>query len=176
MFGLSDVTSSLTNLFNFVLFSLSLPLVFVGFLAPAFRLQFVFLHLGVFAELLRGEALWPGRSDVDQLYLIRKTLGELIPRHLAIFNQNEYFRVIAFHQHRMLVLWLLFTEKYFSLSFQGVTLPVPPTIEPLESKLPAKVLQNLTATDFLKVNFKTIMGRHLFTLFPRFRNVLTKTR
>lgn len=30
----------------------------------------------VFAELVRGEALWPGKSDVDQLYLIRRTLGE----------------------------------------------------------------------------------------------------
>ena len=35
-------------------------------------------HFGsgcVFAELVRGEALWPGKSDVDQLFLIRKTLG-----------------------------------------------------------------------------------------------------
>lgn len=30
----------------------------------------------VFAELLSGVPLWPGKSDVDQLYLIRKTLGE----------------------------------------------------------------------------------------------------
>lgn len=30
----------------------------------------------VFVELLTGQAIWPGRSDVDQLYLIRKTLGE----------------------------------------------------------------------------------------------------
>ena len=29
----------------------------------------------VFAELLNGNPLWPGRSDVDQLYLIRRTLG-----------------------------------------------------------------------------------------------------
>lgn len=29
----------------------------------------------VFAEMVTGEALWPGRSDVDQLYLIRKTMG-----------------------------------------------------------------------------------------------------
>ncbi|MEQ2274379.1 Cyclin-dependent kinase-like 1, partial [Xenotaenia resolanae] len=29
----------------------------------------------VFAELLNGNPLWPGKSDVDQLYLIRKTLG-----------------------------------------------------------------------------------------------------
>lgn len=32
----------------------------------------------VAAELIRGEALWPGKSDVDQLYLIRRTLGEYI--------------------------------------------------------------------------------------------------
>lgn len=30
----------------------------------------------VFAELLTGQALWPGKSDVDQLYLIKKTLGK----------------------------------------------------------------------------------------------------
>ena len=30
----------------------------------------------VFAELLTGQALWPGRSDVDQLYLVRRTLGK----------------------------------------------------------------------------------------------------
>lgn len=47
----------------------------------------------VYAELVRGTALWPGRSDVDQLYLIRKTIGDLLPRHHAIFNQNEYFGV-----------------------------------------------------------------------------------
>ena len=29
----------------------------------------------VFAELLTGQPLWPGRSDVDQLYLIIRTLG-----------------------------------------------------------------------------------------------------
>lgn len=35
----------------------------------------------VFAELIRGDALWSGRSDVDQLYLIRKTLGDLLPKY-----------------------------------------------------------------------------------------------
>lgn len=29
----------------------------------------------VFAELITGQPLWPGKSDLDQLYLIRKTLG-----------------------------------------------------------------------------------------------------
>lgn len=47
----------------------------------------------VFAELLTSEALWPGKSDLDQLYLIRKTLGDLLPRHMTIFSQNTFFQV-----------------------------------------------------------------------------------
>jgi hypothetical protein len=47
----------------------------------------------VFAELLSSEALWPGKSDLDQLYLIRKTLGDLLPRHMTIFSQNTFFQV-----------------------------------------------------------------------------------
>jgi len=31
----------------------------------------------VFAELLTSRPLWPGGSDVDQLYLISQTLGSL---------------------------------------------------------------------------------------------------
>lgn len=31
----------------------------------------------VFAELLSGIPLWPGKSDMDQLYQIRRTLGEI---------------------------------------------------------------------------------------------------
>ncbi|KAK3572766.1 hypothetical protein QTP86_007383 [Hemibagrus guttatus] len=45
----------------------------------------------VFAELLSGAPLWPGKSDVDQLYLIRKTLGDLIPRHQQVFSSNQFF-------------------------------------------------------------------------------------
>ncbi|EDV29453.1 uncharacterized protein TRIADDRAFT_19575 [Trichoplax adhaerens] len=62
----------------------------------------------VFAELLTGQALWPGRSDVDQLYLVRRTLGDLIPRHMQIFSNNQYFK--------------------------GLSIPVPETTEPLEQK------------------------------------------
>ncbi|MED6242430.1 Cyclin-dependent kinase-like 1 [Ataeniobius toweri] len=60
----------------------------------------------VFAELLNGNPLWPGKSDVDQLYLIRKTLGDLIPHHQQIFHSNVFF--------------------------SGVSIPEPDTMEPLE--------------------------------------------
>ena len=44
-------------------------------------------------ELVKGEALWPGKSDVDQLYLIRKNLGDLIPRHMQIFKVRNIYIV-----------------------------------------------------------------------------------
>ncbi|KAM6973080.1 cyclin-dependent kinase-like 1 isoform 2-T2 [Aplochiton taeniatus] len=62
----------------------------------------------VFAELLNGNPLWPGRSDVDQLYLIRRTLGDLIPRHQQVFRSNVFF--------------------------SGVSIPEPDTTEPLENR------------------------------------------
>lgn len=44
---------------------------------------------------MKGEPLWPGKSDVDQLHLIRLTLGQLIPKHLTIFRNNQYFAGIT---------------------------------------------------------------------------------
>ncbi|XP_016088296.1 cyclin-dependent kinase-like 1 [Sinocyclocheilus grahami] len=62
----------------------------------------------VFAELLSGNPLWPGRSDVDQLHLIRQTLGDLIPRHQQVFRSNVFF--------------------------SGVSIPEPDIMEPLEKR------------------------------------------
>ncbi|KAL6047342.1 hypothetical protein STEG23_024251 [Scotinomys teguina] len=75
----------------------------------------------VFAELLSGVPLWPGKSDVDQLYLIRKTLGDLIPRHQQVFSMNQYF--------------------------SGVKIPDPQDMETLELKFPNI---SYPALDFLK--------------------------
>lgn len=44
----------------------------------------------VLAELISGQALWPGRSDVDQLYLIRKTLGGCIFGHANVLKRERY--------------------------------------------------------------------------------------
>lgn len=78
------------------------------------------------AELIRGDALWPGKSDVDQLYLIRCTVGDLLPRHMQAFKCNDFF--------------------------QGITLPVPQQLIPLEIKLPTCTT---AALDFLKVRHVT---------------------
>ncbi|CAL8070386.1 unnamed protein product [Calicophoron daubneyi] len=46
----------------------------------------------VVAEMLTGMPLWPGRSDLDQLHLITRTLGDLVPRHREIFEKNLFFK------------------------------------------------------------------------------------
>lgn len=76
----------------------------------------------VTAELIKGEALWPGKSDVDQLYLICKTVGNLIPRHVQIFKANDFFA--------------------------GINFPEPDTRESLESKMPLTISEQ--GLDFLK--------------------------
>ncbi|NXX94219.1 CDKL2 protein, partial [Centropus bengalensis] len=42
-------------------------------------------------EMLTGEPLFPGDSDIDQLYHITKCLGNLIPRHQELLNKNPLF-------------------------------------------------------------------------------------
>ncbi len=85
--------------------------------------------------------IWPGKSDVDQLYLIRKTLGNetelnnnsnslsyflsgnLIDKHVTILKNNPHYK--------------------------NVHIPEPDTIEPLEQKFPYVSERSL---DFMKVN------------------------
>jgi cyclin-dependent kinase-like len=46
----------------------------------------------VFSELLTGQPLWPGGSDVDQLHLIIQMHGDLIPQHVKIFKESTFFK------------------------------------------------------------------------------------
>jgi len=75
----------------------------------------------VFCELYSGQPLLPGKSDLDQLYLIKKTIGNLIDHHVKILMNNPYYR--------------------------GVAIPEPDAVEPLEKRFPY-VSEN--ALDFMK--------------------------
>nr|XP_019576196.1 PREDICTED: cyclin-dependent kinase-like 2 isoform X1 [Rhinolophus sinicus]XP_019576203.1 PREDICTED: cyclin-dependent kinase-like 2 isoform X1 [Rhinolophus sinicus]XP_019576211.1 PREDICTED: cyclin-dependent kinase-like 2 isoform X1 [Rhinolophus sinicus] len=61
-------------------------------------------------EMLMGEPLFPGDSDIDQLYHIMMCLGHLIPRHQELFYKNP--------------------------AFAGVRLPEIKETEPLERRYP----------------------------------------
>ncbi|XP_035280754.1 cyclin-dependent kinase-like 2 [Anguilla anguilla] len=64
----------------------------------------------LFMEMLTGDPLFPGDSDIDQLYLIMRCFGNLTPRHQELFYKNPVFA--------------------------GVSLPEVPEKEPLEKRFP----------------------------------------
>lgn len=43
------------------------------------------------SEMLTGEPLFPGDSDIDQLYHIIRCFGNLTPRHKEVFQRNPLF-------------------------------------------------------------------------------------
>ncbi|XP_058618515.1 cyclin-dependent kinase-like 2 isoform X2 [Onychostoma macrolepis] len=62
----------------------------------------------LFFEMLTGEPLFPGDSDIDQLHLVISCFGHLTPRHHEVFYRNPVF--------------------------MGVSLPEPAERSPLESR------------------------------------------
>nr|CAD7400465.1 unnamed protein product [Timema cristinae] len=46
----------------------------------------------LFAEMMSGDPLFPGDSDIDQLFQIIKLLGKLSPRHQAMVARNPMFK------------------------------------------------------------------------------------
>ncbi|XP_015201194.2 cyclin-dependent kinase-like 2 isoform X1 [Lepisosteus oculatus] len=45
----------------------------------------------LFVEMLTGDPLFPGDSDIDQLYHIMRCFGNLTPRHQELFYKNPIF-------------------------------------------------------------------------------------
>ncbi|PNF28008.1 Cyclin-dependent kinase-like 2 [Cryptotermes secundus] len=46
----------------------------------------------LFAEMMSGDPLFPGDSDIDQLYQITKLLGKLSSRHQQLVSRNAMFK------------------------------------------------------------------------------------
>ncbi|XP_071829724.1 cyclin-dependent kinase-like 4 [Apostichopus japonicus] len=70
------------------------------------------------AEMLTGEPLFPGDSDIDQLYHIIKCFGNLIQRHKEVFMKNPLF--------------------------VGMRLPEVRNVEPLERRFPHLTALSIT--------------------------------
>lgn len=50
----------------------------------------------IMAELLDGQPMFPGESEIDQLYIIQKVLGSLTPQQHEIFLKNPRFAGFKF--------------------------------------------------------------------------------
>ncbi|KAJ3598788.1 hypothetical protein NHX12_032752 [Muraenolepis orangiensis] len=50
----------------------------------------------ILGELSDGQPLFPGESEIDQLYTIQKVLGPLPPEHMKLFYSNPHFHGLRF--------------------------------------------------------------------------------
>jgi cyclin-dependent kinase-like len=50
----------------------------------------------IMGEITDGQPIFPGESEVDQLYIVQKVLGPLIPAHLDLFAANPRFSGLKF--------------------------------------------------------------------------------
>lgn len=118
----------------------------------------------VFAELLSGQALWPGRSDVDQLYLIKKSLGDLIPRHVDIFRSNQFFRGINIPECIKLepLDYLFSTSSDKALKFMKACLVMEPS-----DRLSCSELMNHEYFDDFREHFESEMQSLLTSHKPQ---------
>lgn len=63
----------------------------------------------VFAELLSGIPLWPGKSDMDQLYQIRRTLGEEGQCLLEMASVTPFWKMALFLSEKATYsMWVVF--------------------------------------------------------------------
>mmetsp|Transcript_2064 Transcript_2064/g.7437 ORF Transcript_2064/g.7437 Transcript_2064/m.7437 type:complete len:773 (-) Transcript_2064:1484-3802(-) len=53
----------------------------------------------IMGEILDGQPLFPGESDIDQLYIIQKVTGPLTPSQMELFYRNPRFVGYKFPQH-----------------------------------------------------------------------------
>jgi cyclin-dependent kinase-like len=50
----------------------------------------------IMGELINGQPMFPGENEIDQLYLIRKTVGDLTATQNEVFRKNPRFVGVRF--------------------------------------------------------------------------------
>lgn len=56
----------------------------------------------LYAEMMTGEPLFPGESDIDQLFQIVRVIGKLNPRHQILITRNTMFKGMKQEQNTSL--------------------------------------------------------------------------
>lgn len=85
----------------------------------------------ILGELSDGQPLFPGESEIDQLFTIQKVLGPLPPEQMKLFYNNPRFhglRVTSAPPHTLLThpSMLLLSLLFFPLSPCCLLRPPPP--------------------------------------------------
>lgn len=90
----------------------------------------------LFAEMMAGDPLFPGDSDIDQLFLIMKVMGRLSQRHQQLMVRNPMYRGLKRSEEGTKNLGTIFPNWSLSaLDFLGSCLKMDPQLRPTTSEL-----------------------------------------
>jgi len=90
----------------------------------------------LYAEMLSGDPLFPGDSDIDQLFHIVKCLGSLCTRHRDLIAKNPMYSGINISNNEAGGLHSAFpTWSHHSLKFVSACLAVDPNSRPSTTEL-----------------------------------------
>lgn len=90
----------------------------------------------LFAEMMAGEPLFPGDSDIDQLFLIIKVMGKMSQRHQQLIGRNPMYKGLKRNEEGTKSLGALFPDWSLStLDFLGCCLKMDPQLRPTTSDL-----------------------------------------
>lgn len=90
----------------------------------------------IMGEITDGQPIFPGESEVDQLYIIQKVLGPIIPEHSQMFLNNPRFAGLKFpDMSRPETLQKKYVGKLTkrALNFLRTLLNLNPTLRPTSS-------------------------------------------
>ncbi|KAL0274825.1 UNVERIFIED_CONTAM: hypothetical protein PYX00_002857 [Menopon gallinae] len=91
----------------------------------------------LFAEIMTGNPLFPGDSDIDQLFKIVKVMGKLTPKHQQLVARNPAFKGLKRTSdepgkplHKLFPTWSTITQD-----FVACCLRMDPNLRPTASEL-----------------------------------------
>ena len=84
----------------------------------------------ILGELSDGQPLFPGESEIDQLFTIQKVLGPLPPEQMKLFYNNPRFHGLRVGRPTSLSLYLFLSSSLSPLSLSTLSsilsLPLSP--------------------------------------------------
>lgn len=90
----------------------------------------------LFAEMMTGDPLFPGESDIDQLYLIIKMLGKPCSKHQSMMSKNSQLRGLIRAGGESGNIYKAFpTWSLFALDFLASCMKMDPQYRPTTEEL-----------------------------------------
>lgn len=76
----------------------------------------------ILGELSDGQPLFPGESEIDQLFTIQKVLGPLPAEQMKLFYSNPRFHGLRVRESFVLNIFLIYSHSMYSIGMVALSI------------------------------------------------------